>query len=155
MLFKRLVLLEVSYFDRNIYKTETVTSGLCYIEDLRFLENNIVSFWNSLDVQWTTFCTSFWQKVHNSKKIINLQSLFALTIGYIDMTTYPLTKYCYNIKRDLFYFLFIGCLYFLSVHSHSCCFYIVSWRYERDYLHATIDILFYIMFYTINTMKKH
>ena len=26
----------------NIYETETVTSGLCYIEDLIFLENNIV-----------------------------------------------------------------------------------------------------------------
>ena len=25
-----------------IYETETVTSGLCYIEDLIFLENNIV-----------------------------------------------------------------------------------------------------------------
>ena len=29
----------------------------------------------------------------------------------------------------------------------------VSWRYNRDYLHASI--LFYIMFYVINTMKKH
>ena len=26
--------MEVSYFARNIYETETVTSGLCYIEDL-------------------------------------------------------------------------------------------------------------------------
>ena len=32
---------------------ETVTSGLCYIEDLIFLENNIVRFWNSLEVQST------------------------------------------------------------------------------------------------------
>ena len=31
-----------SYFARNIYETETVTSGLCYIEDLIFLENNMV-----------------------------------------------------------------------------------------------------------------
>ena len=28
------------------------------------------------------------------------------------------------------------------------------WRYKRDWLHASIDILFYIMFYIINTMKK-
>ena len=34
--------LEVSYFARNIYETETVTSGLCYIKDLLFLENCIV-----------------------------------------------------------------------------------------------------------------
>ena len=45
--------LEVSCFARNIYEIETVTSGLCYIEDLIFLENNIVWFWNSLDVQST------------------------------------------------------------------------------------------------------
>ena len=38
---KKYVLLEVSSFARNIYETETVTSGLCEIEDLIFLENNI------------------------------------------------------------------------------------------------------------------
>ena len=40
-----------SFFARNIYETGTVISGLCYIEDLIFLKNNIVWFWNSLDVQ--------------------------------------------------------------------------------------------------------
>ena len=33
--------------------------------------------------------------------------------------------------------------------------YTVSWRYKRDYLCASIDILFYIMSYITNTMKKH
>ena len=33
--------------------------------------------------------------------------------------------------------------------------YAVSWRYKRNYLYASIDILFYIMFYIIDTMKKH
>ena len=34
MLFKSSnALLEVSYFARNIFETETVTSELCYIED--------------------------------------------------------------------------------------------------------------------------
>ena len=42
MLFKKWVLLKVRYFTRNIYETETVTSGLCCIKDLMFLENNIV-----------------------------------------------------------------------------------------------------------------
>ena len=31
----------------------------------------------------------------------------------------------------------------------------VSWRYKKDHLNAGIDILLYIMFYIINTMKKH
>ena len=41
MVFKKLVFLEVSYFARNICEMETATSG-CYMEDLIFLENNIV-----------------------------------------------------------------------------------------------------------------
>ena len=39
-------------------------------------------------------------------------------------TTYPLAKYCYIIGRANF----ICCLYYLSVHCHSCCFYI---QYHR------------------------
>ena len=35
-------MLAVTYFARKINETETVTSGLCYIEDLIFLENSIV-----------------------------------------------------------------------------------------------------------------
>ena len=41
-LLKKYVLLEVSYLARNIYEMETVTSQLRYIEDLIFLETNIV-----------------------------------------------------------------------------------------------------------------
>ena len=44
MIFKKYFLLKVSYFARNIYETETVTSGLSHIEDLIFLENSIVWF---------------------------------------------------------------------------------------------------------------
>ena len=43
-LLKKYVLLEVSYLARNIYEMETVTSELHYIEDLIFLEINIVQF---------------------------------------------------------------------------------------------------------------
>ena len=32
----------VTYFARRINETETLTSGLCYIEDLIFLKNSIV-----------------------------------------------------------------------------------------------------------------
>ena len=42
ILYKIQVLLEVSYFARNIYEKKPVISELCYIEDLIFLENNIV-----------------------------------------------------------------------------------------------------------------
>ena len=35
VLFKKLALLEVRYFTRNIYDTETVTSGLSYIVILK------------------------------------------------------------------------------------------------------------------------
>ena len=50
MLFKNRSFWKVA---RNIYEMETVTSGLCYVEDSIFLENNIAWFWNSLDVQST------------------------------------------------------------------------------------------------------
>ena len=44
MLFRKQVHFEVTYFARNTYEAETVTSELCYIEDLIFLENYIASF---------------------------------------------------------------------------------------------------------------
>ena len=91
--------------------------------------------------------------MRNSKKIVYLQSLFVLTIGYIDITTYPLTKYYYNIERV--YFSDRLFLFFISIFSFLLFLCTASERYERDYLHASIDVLFYIMFYIINTMKKH
>ena len=33
---------KISYLIRNVYETKTVTSGLCYIEDLISFQNNIV-----------------------------------------------------------------------------------------------------------------
>ena len=46
----------------------------------------------------------------NSKEIVNIQGLLVLTVGYVDMTTFPLTKYYYIIERVKSIF-FIGCLY--------------------------------------------
>ena len=70
----------------------------------------------------------------------NIQGLFVLTVGYVYMTTYPLTKYDYIMERVCFicrlFILFISTLSFLLF------LYTVSWRYKRDYLHASIDILF-------------
>ena len=53
------------------------------------------------------------------------------------------------------YVLFIGCLHYLSVHCHSCYFYIQHHGGIRVIASMPIKILFYITFYIINTMKKH
>ena len=124
------------------YETETVTSGLCYIEDLIFLENNIVWFWISLHVQsidslnyiiyfyirgsfLKTFCTSFWKRLHNSKKIVNMQGLFVLTISRY-MAKYPLTKYYYIIEKV--YFIYTLLVLFISTLSFLLFLYTVLWR---------------------------
>ena len=73
------------------------------------------------------FCTNFWKRVYNSKDIVNIQGLFVLIVGYLFISTFSLLLFLYT----------------------------VSWRYKRHYLHANIYILFYIMFYIINTKKKH
>ena len=120
-----------STFNLYIYETETVTSGLCYIEDLIFLENNIVWFWNPI-VLWNyiiyfhirgyfliTFCTSFWKRVHNSKEIVNLQGFVCFDRWLRRYDHIPLRKYYYVIKRVYFIYKLFP---FLSVHFHSCSF---------------------------------
>ena len=78
--------------------------------------------------------------------------MFVLIVGYLDITIYPLTKYYYIIERV--YFIYRLFILLISTLSFLLFLYTVSRRYKRDYLHASIDILFYIMFYIINTMKK-
>ena len=89
--------------------------------------------------------------MHYAQEVINLQGLCVLIVGYLDMSTYPLTKYCYIIKR--IYFIYRLFILFISTFSFLLLFYAVSWRYKRDYLHSSMDISFYIMFYIINMMK--
>ena len=43
---------------------------------------------------------------------------------------------------------------FLSTFSFLLFLYTTSWRYNKDFPYASIDIWFYIMFYIINTMKQ-
>ena len=92
--------------------------------------------------------------MHNLKEIANLQDLFVLTVGYVDMTTYSLTKYYYIAERV--YFIHRLFILFISRFSFLLFLYLyaVSWRYKRDYLHASIDILF--LFYTtfVLTIQK-
>ena len=85
-----------------------------------------------------TFCTSFWKRVHNSKKIA--QGLFVLTVGYVDMTTYPLTKYYYVIEGV--YFIYTLFKSFISTLPFLLFLYTALWRYKRYYLHASIDVCF-------------
>ena len=87
--------------------------------------------------------------------------MFVLTVGYVDMTTYPLTKYYHRdispwnyYTVESVYFIYRLFILFISTLSLLLILYTVSWKYKRDYLHAGIDILFYVMFCIINTMKK-
>ena len=66
----------------------------------------------------STFCTSICERVHNSKEFVNMQDLFVLAVGYVDMTTYPLTKYYYIIERV--YFIYRLFILFISIFSFSC-----------------------------------
>ena len=85
----------------------------------------------------------------NSKGVVNLHGLFVLTVGYVVMTTYLLTKYYYVIKRAYFIYKFFIFLIFITTFSFLLFLYAVSWSYKRDYLHVSIDILLYIISYTI------
>ena len=64
-----------------------------------------------------------------------------------------MAKYYYVIERV--YFIYRLFLVFIITFSFLLFLYTVSWRYKRDYLHVSIDILFYIVFYIINMIKKH
>ena len=143
---------------------------VCFYSFLKILYFDFEILWMSsqLIVQWnyiiyfyisgsflTTFCTSFWKKVHNSKEIVNLQGSFFCFDLWLRryQNIYTLKKYYYIIERV--YFIYRLLILFISTFSFLLLLYTVSWKYKRDYLHASIDILIYIMFYIINMMKKH
>ena len=93
------------------------------------------------------------KRVYNSKEIVDLEFFFILSFSYVDMTTYPATKYYFIIER--LYVIYRLLVLIISTFSFLLFLYTISWRYKTDYLHGSIDILFYIMFYIINRMKKH
>ena len=82
-----------------------------------------------------------------------MQGLFVLTVCYVDITTYPLTKYYYIIGGV--YFIYRLFILFITTFSFLLFLYTVLWKYKRDYLHASTCILFYIIFFIMNTMKKY
>ena len=170
MLFKKQAILEVSYFARNIYETEAVTLGFCYIKDLKsfikiiqfdfeirwisnqtIVQQNYIIYFHIQGSFLTTFCTSFWKRAHNSKEIVNIQGLFVLIIGYVVMKTYTLTKYYYIIARV--YFIYRLLILFITTFSFLMFLYTLSCRQKRDYLHAS-SYRYFVLYY-VNTMKKY
>ena len=105
------------------------------------------------EVSEAIFCTSFWKRVHNSKEIVNIQDLFVLTVGNVDMTTYPLTKYYYIIEKV--YFIYRLFVLFISTFQFLLFLYTASWRYKRDHPHDSIYILLYIMFWILLTRWRN
>ena len=148
--------MEVSYFARNIYEMETLTTGLCYI----FLENNIVWFWRfsgcpinwrlSGIIQHTFIVEGFFinslQKFLKNSALFNRNCISQRFIIYFDrwlsryQNIYPLTKYYYIIERVCSIYRLL--ILFISTFSFLLLLYSVSWRYRRDYLYTSADILF-------------
>ena len=87
-----------------------------------------------------------------SKEIINIQGLFVLTVGYLDMTTYLPIKYYYIIESVYFIYrlfvLFISrCIY--HIHIHYIHIYIYTYiRINITYIYIYIHIT-YIHTYNI------
>ena len=100
----------------------------------------------------TTFCTSSWERVHNSKEIVNIQGLFVATVGYVDVTTYSLTNY-YNIIERI-YFIYRFLILFISTLSFLLFLYTVLWRYKRYYLYASIDVCFILCFILLTQWRN-
>ena len=108
---------------------------------------NYVMYFHIRGSFFKNFLHHLLKRVDNLKEIVNMQSLFVLTVVYVDMTTYPPTKHFCIIERV--YFIYRLFILFVSTLSF------LLFLFKRDYLHASINILFYTMFYIINTMKKH
>ena len=81
----------------------------------------------------TTFCTNFWKRVHNSKEIVNLQGLFVLTVGYVDMKTYPLTY-------TLFYIAFVLTIQKKSRFEPGTPVHYLQLRFWIDYVFYLLSI---------------
>ena len=124
-----------------------------------FLENNIVWFWTSLNDKspdssvelhnilsylrsfFSNFLHQLLEKSAYFKR--NYESAwFVCFDGWLRRyeNIYPLTKYYFIIERVYFtYSLFI---LLISTFSFLLFLYTVSWRCKRNYLYASIDILF-------------
>ena len=71
---------------------------------------------------FSNFLHQLLEKSAYLKKNVNLQGLFVLTVGYVDIKTYIHEQSITILLKE--YILFMFCLYYSSVHFHSFCFYI-------------------------------
>ena len=83
--------------------------------------------------------------------IIYIYTYIRINITYIYIYIHITYIHTYNIYIHIYIYIYIH-LHTLYIHI---LLYTVSWRYKRDYLQASIYILFYTMLYFIYTMKKH
>ena len=109
------------------------------------VQRNYIIYFNIRGFSFNNFLHQyFWKRVHNSKEMLNLQGLFVvLTVGYVDMTIYPLTKYYYIIEK--LYFIYKFFILFISTFSFLLFLYTVSWRYKRDCLHANKEYRYFVL----------
>ena len=108
---------------------------------MKFSGYQLVVQWNYLiyfhvgGSSLTTFCNSFRKRVHNSKEIVNLQSLLVLSFGYVDIKTY---KYYYIIERVLFIYRFF--ISFISTFSFLLFLYTVSFFTKSGHFFSIFKI---------------
>ena len=58
--------------------------------------------------------------MHSSKEIVNIQGLFVLTAGYVDMTTHPITQispWYYYIIENVYYIYRLFILFISTLSS--------------------------------------
>ena len=79
------------------------------------MSSQLIAQWNYKVLFITTFCHSFRKRVYYSKEIVHLQGLFVLTVSFVDIKTYPITKYYYIIERV--YFIYRLFILFISTFS--------------------------------------
>ena len=130
-----------------------VDFGILCISSQLIVKQNYIIYFHTQGSFSTAFCISFWKKVHNLKEIVNYTRIVCFDRWlrrYDHISTNKVLLYYWRV-----YFVYRLFILLITTFSFLLFLYTVSWRYKIDYLHASIDILFYIMFYIINTMKKY
>ena len=133
---------------------------LCFDFEILWMSSQLIVQWNYIIYFyiWDSFFNNFLHqflgksaKFKRSCKSARFVYFDLWLRRYQNICTLP--KYYYSIERVYFNCRLL--ILFISTFSFLLFLYTVSWKYKWDYLHASIDILFYIVFYIINMMKKH
>ena len=131
---------------------------LCFDFEILWMSSQLIVQWNYIIYFyiWGSFFNNFLHQFleKNAKFKRSCKSAkfvyFDLWLRrYQNICTLP--KYYYSIERVYFNCRLL--ILFISTFSLLLFLYRVTWKYKRDYLHASVDVLFYIMFYIINMIK--